>query len=200
MNYYQLAGVMVATKPAESYLRAVAMAVLFGKNIDYFDDTESGTKFQMPFSLSNITDVSLTNKVYDSSAQGVNEYSDRPYALKGLVAVITSPVATTTWKKDLDNYISWEVSCDSGGTPAVFTIAVGICNSSLTESYTPFATVGNAVFYANPQKSNNPQVTQYGGIDRTPRHSAGASIGAAADVVQTIVSTGGGRRLVHFGG
>lgn len=161
MNYFSLAGVMVALKPTSNYIRATAFAHIFGKNLDYFTDTGQGLKFQLPFGLSNISDTTLTETVYDSSAQAVNEFSDRPFAMKGLITVISTLTTDTDWKKDLDNYKSWEVSCDSGGTPVLYTIAIGILNSTLTESYTPLSSVAAAVYYLDPRLSNNTNIIKY---------------------------------------
>lgn len=161
MNYYRLDGVMVALKPTTNYIRAVAFAMIFGKNIDFFADTGEGLKFQLPFALSNISDTTLTEVLYDSSSQSVNEFSDRPFAMKGLICVISTLVADTDWKKDLDNYRSWVVSADSGGTPVSYTIAIGILNSTLTESYTPLSSVATAVYYNDPKLSGNVNVIKY---------------------------------------
>lgn len=161
MNYFSLAGVMVATKPTQNYIRAVALGQIFGHNIDFFADTGQGMKWRLPFALTNITDTTLTNTLYDSSAQGVNEFSDRPFAMKGLIVVLSTLTTDTDWKKDLDNYRSWEVSADSGGTPVLYTIAIGVLNSTLTESYTPLSTVDKAVYYDDPMLSQNINIVQY---------------------------------------
>lgn len=161
MNYFALAGVMVATKPTQNYIRAVALGQIFGRNIDFFADTGQGMKWRLPFALTNISDTTLTNTLYDSSAQGVNEFSDRPFAMKGLIVVLSTLTTDTDWKKDLDNYRSWEVSADSGGTPVLYTIAIGVLNSTLTESYTPLSSVDKAVYYDDPLLSQNINIVQY---------------------------------------
>lgn len=161
MNYFSLAGVMVSAKPTADYIRVVALGQIFGLNIDFFTDTGQGMKFRLPFALTNLTVVALTNALYDSSAQGVNEFSDRPFAMKGLITVISTLTTDTDWKKDLDNYRSWEVSADSGGTPVLYTIAIGVLNSTLTESYTPLSSVDEAVYYDDPKLSNNPNVVKF---------------------------------------
>lgn len=158
MNYFSLAGVLVALKPPVNYLRAVALGQIFGSNKDYFLDTGQGFKFKLPFALTNISVTGLTNPVYDSSVQGVNEFSDRPFAMKGLIAVLSTLTTDTDWQKDVDNYRSWEISVDSGGTPVLYTIAIGVLTSTLTESYTPLSSVDEAVYYDNPLRSNNPSI------------------------------------------
>lgn len=161
MNYFSLAGVMVSAKPTADYIRAVALGWIFGHNKDFFTDTGQGFKFKLPFALTNLTVVALTDALYDSASQGVNEFSDRPFAMKGLITVISTLTTDTLWKKDMDNYISWEVSADSGGTPVLYTIAIGVLNSTLTESYTPLASVDEAVYYDEPRLSANPNVIKY---------------------------------------
>lgn len=158
MNYFSLAGVLVALKPPVNYLRAVALGQLFGQNKDFFTDTGQGFKFKLPFALTNISVTGLTNTLYDSAVQGVNEFSDRPFAMKGLIVVLSTLTTDTDWQKDVDNYRSWEISVDSGGTPVLYTIAIGVLNSTLTESYTPLSSVDQAVYYDSPLKSNNAAV------------------------------------------
>lgn len=158
MNYFSLAGVLVALKPPVNYLRAVALGQIFGQNKDFFTDTGQGFKFKLPFALTNISVTGLTNPVYDSSVQGVNEFSDRPFAMKGLICVLSTLTTDTDWQKDVDNYRSWEISVDSGGTPVLYTIAIGVLTSTLTESYTPLSSVDEAVYYNNPMRSNNANI------------------------------------------
>lgn len=173
MNYFSLAGTLVALKPPVNYLRAVALGQIFGQNKDFFTNVGQGFKFKLPFALTNISVTGLTNVLYDSAVQGVNEFSDRPFAMKGLIVVLSTLTTDTDWQKDVDNYRSWEISVDSGGTPTLYTIAIGVLNSTLTESYTPLSTVDQAVYYNNPALSNNtalirmlpPQVSDNGVYD-----------------------------------
>lgn len=98
--------------------------------------------FDLDFSLSNIADfwnipqdglgVIAVQTVYDTTCQSVKEYVDKPYAIKGYMAVCSGFDAS----KDLDNFIRFRFY--DGATDSINNIYIGKCNSSKTDFYTPF--------------------------------------------------------------
>lgn len=161
----------------EADLQAIAMAHLFGSNITPIESATAGVfdlVFDLPFSLSNIDHKVVKTAIYASSSQDVNEYSDRPYPKKGLLAVCSVSTADVSKaQKELDNYVKYTAKVNTGGTPVDRVILVGVCNNSQTEFYTPFNGL-NAVFYEIPAEGLDTLMT--------------AALAGAADQVSKVIA------------
>ena len=114
--------------------------------------------FDLEFSLSNISQffdqeipvgepangtdlIPFLQLRYDTSKQSTLEMVDKPYPVKGLLAVVMSQGGgAQTPVADLDNYQSMNVYVYDpvSDTSTLETIYIGVCNSSQTEFYTPF--------------------------------------------------------------
>lgn len=148
------------TAPDASLLRGIGLAYMFGSNFEAIPVTVSSSVgscivVDLPFSLSNLSSTAvttyLTNLSYDTKTQGINEYSDKPYPVKGYLAVIfEAGSAVGKSDADLDNYLRFPVTYNVGGTPVNGYIKIGLCNSSQTDFYTPFSQATVAVFFQLP--------------------------------------------------
>ncbi len=138
-------------------LRALALMTLFGTNIVFSASGVGGAadpdiNFDLPYSLTNLTALKRSNVVgYNSQFQAVNEYSDKPYAKKGYLAVVFEPDAIAgTVAKDMDNFVRFGMA-DTGGSALAGLVYIGIVNSSQTDFYEPLsAATLIKVFYALP--------------------------------------------------
>lgn len=160
-NRVMATGIPLAS-PTQDYLRGIALMVIFGTNIDFIDERNydldrKGVSIvaDLPFAISNLSEGAVNDDLraltYNSMAQGVNDYSDKPYPVKGYLAVVSS--LTTDWKKDMDNYITWKVQTNVDLGSTTHNIAVGFVNSSKTDFYTPFDGI-NAVFFELPKNED----------------------------------------------
>lgn len=103
--------------------------------------------FDLDFALSNIGSffdtvinghILATQLVYDTNCQSVKEFVDKPYPIKGYIAIVSDEAGDPT--KDLDGFTSFKFfSKDTGQVQRIF---IGICNNSQTDFYTPFAGLG----------------------------------------------------------
>lgn len=153
MNSYEFTG-QAATAPTKDDLRALAFLFLFGDEYSAFQTANKGTglRFELPFSLSNLSTVQVSELVYDTQAQEVNEYSDKPYPVKGYLCVCyEKPAFLGTTAPDMDNFIRLPYY-DSALLTNNY-IYIGICNASQTQFYTPFSgfAASEKVFFAIPK-------------------------------------------------
>lgn len=154
-NSYYIPGEIAAATVPKDYLRAIAMIAIFGQGTEFAPKNHTDfdritVRSKLPFSLNNLNSDSGKNFVeltYNTQSQGVNEYSDKPYPLKGQLVVVED--STGAAPKDLDNYVKWAIYKNTSGTAAKSFIYVGILNSSQTDYYTPLSGL-NAVFYEIP--------------------------------------------------
>jgi len=168
MNIFNINGI-ASGPPTLEECRAIALATIFGTNIDVIPSSNvygSGATvlgsvypaltFQLPFGLSNVISltVRITQLLYNSHFQGVNEYSDKPYPTRGLLAVLSIPDTDDAPASDLDSFIRipWaDVNMTTGATTATGKYFIGIVNSTQTEFYTPMSSVTVKCFYEIPR-------------------------------------------------
>lgn len=161
----------------EGYLKAVSYLVLFGDNVQMvpsffrFAQIATPTTTSSPntdiladldFSLSNV-ELGTENVIpvtYDTTAQSVREFVDKPYAMKGYNVAVFVPADVVAPTKDLDDFIRYPIAYvgmrDSGGDNDWILktghIYLGTCNASKTDFYTPFSTEGlQTVFFDGKQ-------------------------------------------------
>lgn len=146
-NFYNLNGSPDAL--GVSYLQALALMTLFGNNLTQVTGANASVDINgyLPFSLSNVDN---SNKNYDQLSyntgyQEVNEYSDRPYPVRGLVCFA---IGTSVIEKDLDNFVKFTVY--DAEALVNKTVYIGVVNSSQTDFYTPLAGAV-AVYYQKPK-------------------------------------------------
>lgn len=157
MNAYTFQGEGVAA-PSKDDLRALGLLFLFGDDFTTDHDTPAGKSpnlhFKLPFALTNLTLSQVVEDVYDSASQNVNEYTDKPYPVKGyLVVCYETPALSGTTAPDMDNFIR-VAYYDSVLTTTNY-IYIGLSNASQTQFYTPFSgfSATQKVFFSIPQNA-----------------------------------------------
>ena len=160
MNVYHLdlsgddEGIVQAS--IKEVLKAIGYFAIYGENITpYVLATKAQEPtlitFELPFALSNLSILDKSQTVgavgsafilqtlmFDSSIQGVNEMTDKPYAMQGYYAVsFANPGTSGDPSKDMDNFLRFNAFFWDGAVKQGIEILVGKLNSSLTDAYTP---------------------------------------------------------------
>jgi len=102
--------------------------------------------------------------VYDTRFQSVREWIEKPYAVKGYVAMIlVANGSSLDFQKDFDQYTKMRLhttfSKDGLDEISYLDLYIGVCNAGKTDFYTPFGDIANSsiVFYDPSQvQSSNP--------------------------------------------
>lgn len=151
--------------PQSGDLRALAIASLFAKKVEanlvYIGSSAlQCLQFDLPFSLSNLNLKDVSQLSYATQFQAVNEFSDKPYPVKGLLCVVFEDHTMIGQSdKDFDNFVSYDYKTSTLGDYNITNkIKIGIVNSTQTDFYTPFENIPSTekVFYQIP---NNIVVT-----------------------------------------
>lgn len=90
--------------------------------------------FDVPIAHFHNTIVAQT-VVYDTTCQGVREFVDKPYPVKGYFAIVSDAKGDPS--KDLDNYTTFDYFDST--TSLCQKIYIGMVNSSKTDFYTPLS-------------------------------------------------------------
>lgn len=154
MNNYKLPFVPFAN--ALGYISSVVIGNTLSPNFDV-DAPFPGTvgiptdvtvfRFGLPFSLTNF---GITAVGFDTRFQAVKEFLDKPYVTAGrLIGILVKEAATIDITKDLDDYLKFKVlvektAAGSGSYDKGF-LYIGIANSSLSQSYSPFGISAGAI-------------------------------------------------------
>lgn len=191
MNRYIIFGYSPDQDVEPAFCKAVALAVLFGKNISFLQNVIQSSATDMivdlPFTLNNIDTAAPDGTFWkllsgNTAFQGVNEYSEKPYPTKGLFCVAIDDGAVNI-DKDLDNFQSWSVNFNVTS----LTVKYGIVNSSQTDFYTPLDGA-TSVVYQKPKGYS--YIDNFGG--------AGQGSGVPTEAITVVSPHGSGSRPNQF--
>ena len=192
MNQYLIFGYSIDQDIEAALLKAVALAVLFGKNIRFAQNAIQGNAVDMlvelPFTLNNINTAAPDGTFWrllssNTAYQGVNEYSERPYPTKGLFCVAADDGVVNV-DKDLDNFQAWRVTYNASS----FDLKYGLVNSSQTDFYTPLDGALSVV-YQKPKGFSF--IEMFGG-------AAGQGSGVPTEAITVVSPHGSGSRPNQF--
>lgn len=158
MNQYVMSGAETTNvNPTRDHLRALALSFLFGTIQATKHPTLACVEFELSvdFGLSNLSALGTTyptvQTMYDTTKQGINEFSDRPYPVRGNLVVVAEFGANIGASDgDFDNYLRYPVMKQTSGVTIPGFIKIGNSNSSRTDFYTPFGNADVAVYFEHP--------------------------------------------------
>lgn len=179
------------TAPSANVLRMIGLSYLFGTNFEAVPSGTTGTPtilVDLGFSLSNLSAGAATyfqQLSYDTRCQGVNEYSDRPYAVKGYLAVVYERSTNVgNCNADLDDYERFTCTINTGATPDVGAITIGVCNTSQTDFYTPFQNSDTVVFFQFPDLGSVFQVQAQASRVNAPKANSPVLVNTNVPVIR----------------
>lgn len=103
------------------------------------------------FSLDQYVGSNVNKVAFNTRFSSTNEYSDKPYPVKGLLAVAyCTGDKTGSVETNFDNYQRWLIGTTAGSDSTQHWLYVGIVNASKTDFFTPLADAAVSVVFEIP--------------------------------------------------